>query len=185
VDLGPWILGAATLALGSVLSTVTALVLEARKRRWSKDDEAERTEREFVQSLKLQAHERSVAAAGQLLELVGQVQELYRDNPITGPKGGPPDTEIGAVTHKMRQLLVDIRDADVRHRMELIVEAFEQVSPIMQVHGENYYRIVWKVSSAAREGLGAVRRGEPPSDDSSFLDEYHSAVLVYFGADEE
>jgi hypothetical protein len=183
MDLGPWILGAATLVVGSVLSTGTALVLEARKRRWSKDDEAERAEREFEQSLKLQAHERSVAAAGELLELVGQVQQLYRDNPITGPEGGPQGTEIGAVTHKMRQLLVDIRDAEVRHRMELIVEAFEQVSPIMQVHGENPYRIVWNVSSAAREALGAVRRSEPPSDDSSFLEEYHSAVVDYFGVD--
>jgi hypothetical protein len=175
-----WILGAATLALGALLTTVTNLVVESIKRHWSRSDAVSAR----LADTQRRADEQSEAAARKILMDISEIRGLYRKHPFRytteGWKGGPGDYRVGPIEETILSRAVDISDSEVRRRLELAVEALQNIEILPKVGGGSPYEVLGKSTDVALNAIGAMLRGEALPDDAGVLEEYRQAVFDAF-----
>jgi hypothetical protein len=181
-----WILGAATLAVGALLTTVTSLVVESIRRGWSRSDAASAR---LVETQR-RADEQSEAAAREFVMDISEIRGLYRKHPFKytreGWKGGGPwMLYAGPIEEKILSRAVDIRDAEVRARLALVVEALQNIEFLPEAYGNSPRQVVWKSTDIALNAIGAMLRGEALPEDAGVLEQYRQALFDAFGEPED
>jgi hypothetical protein len=179
-----WVLGAATLAVGALLTTATNLAVEAIKRHWSRSDAASAHQAET----KRRADEQSEAAARQIVMDISEIRSLYAKHPITytngGWQGGPGASRVDPIAERIASRAVDVRHPEVRRRLELAVEALQSLAILPHVVGDSESSIVWRSTDVARNAIGAMLRGEALPDDAGVLEEYRQSLFDAFAEPE-
>jgi hypothetical protein len=175
-----WFLGAATLAVGALLT----LVLEGIRRRWSRSDAISASQAEKQR----RAEEQSDAAAREILREISEIRTLYVKHPLrlqNGEwQGGPGSYYLPPVLEQIASHAVDVRDSAVRRRLELAIDALRSRGMIRELTGIGEYQVMWRSTEVARNAIGAMLRGEALSDDAGFLEEWEQAVSDVFSEDD-
>ena len=181
IAVSDWVLGAATVAFGVLLTTATSLLVEGIKRHWSQSDATLASHAETQR----RADEQSDAAAREILTDISQVRTLYVQHPLRyeggETTGGPGAIWLGPVLERIASLAVDLRDSEVRRRLELAVFALQNREVIRQVQGVGEWTIMRKSTDVMRNALGAMLRREALPDDARILEEYKEEVIAVFG----
>jgi hypothetical protein len=167
-----------------VLTTGLNLLVEGIKRHWSRSDATLASQAETQR----RADEQSDAAAREILMKISEIRTLYVKHPLRlehgGWTGGPGAVWLGPVLEAIASRAVDVRDSEVRRRLELTIAALQSRGLILEVTGIGEYQIMWRSTHVAREAIGAMLRGEALSDDAGFLEEWEKAVMDVFGEDD-
>ena len=177
MDLSTWLLGAATLAVGAVVTLVAGLVQEGMRRRWARADADESARRTTDVERRRRIQERSENAANEILELLDKAYELFHDGWKHG--GGPDQQVVLATTRPIRRLTVLLGGTEVRRRIEGVATLLEQSHAIENMTGDVPSRIAWKARVIGRNALGHLLSDEDLEADEvlrqflSAIDEYH------------
>jgi hypothetical protein len=171
VDLGTWILGAVTLAIGSVLS----LLSEALRRRWTKADAAENFLRGLDAEKRRRVEERSEEAARDIVQDLRGLRDLYIRSYVSGEHSPVSDAHLKVV----EQRTVSIADPVARQRLEQVVDVLRNLDAVEERHGDPGSRVVWRVAKIGMDTAGVAARGEPVIGNAEGLSEYVGAVEQY------
>lgn len=163
-----WLLGAATVVLGSLLT----LLIEAVRRRWRHVDDAQAAERAAEQERLQRLKRRSEEAAYELLALLDDMGEQLRDCRSYG--SAPSQRDLLTITTPMRRHAVLLGDKDVRQRIEALATSIEQIPSIETMAGDPPSRIALRAKRVGVNAVGHVLSDEPLDHDD--LQDYLDAI---------
>ncbi|KPM55662.1 hypothetical protein ACG83_10250 [Frankia sp. R43] len=126
--------------------------------------------------------DRAEAAAGEILDLLDQVEALA-DDVLFDRTRRDYDDRIRLIIMGVQRHLLDLTDAEVRRRLEFVVEILTYADS-MYLPGETY-TVLRVAVREAQNVLGAYRRREEPPAELAILARHREGLALMAEMDEE
>lgn len=177
-----WLLGAATISVGAVLTLVAGLVQERFRRQWARVDAEEAAQRNIGLERRRRIEERSEVAADEILVLLDQAYDLLSECRTHG--SDPPQHIMAEKTQPMRRKAVLLGAQTVRERVEGVATMLEQTHAVGNMTGDVPSQVAWRARAIGRNALGHLL-SEEPLNAGETLREYLQVIEDYHAMLEE